>query len=215
MGSPLALLMPPRPSLTAMTSIRATCSWIFERFVCTARTANPSLFHGPFPPQQAKLGTLKKYAEVFELNVRPDLVPGGAPRTRALGTQTLNPRPSAAEFAIAVARHFESHLEVDEDECLARFMNAVRGLLWRRDWAPLPTPPRLCDPAGPQDAAAAGARAARHEAHHCRAPRPRDGGHGAERGGPDPPPVRVPRIAPPCRSTRTRLSTPRSSSCST
>ena len=50
---------------------------------------------------------LKKYIDMFELVVRPDSAP--------------------ADQCIVVARHFDSHLEVDEDEVLARFVNAVRA----------------------------------------------------------------------------------------
>jgi len=53
-------------------------------------------------------GSLRRYLDAFELPPRPDATP--------------------AELAVAVARHFEHHLEVDEDSALARFMNAARRL---------------------------------------------------------------------------------------
>ena len=56
-------------------------------------------------PAQVKVPTLKKYTEVFELAVRPEASP--------------------ADLATSVARHFDGHLDVDEDEVLARFVNAV------------------------------------------------------------------------------------------
>ena len=91
---------------------------------CSGKTACP------LGTAQAKIGTLKKYAEVHELNLRPDLLPGGAAallRGICIDVEPPALLPAPTEYAIAVARHFESHLEVDEDECLARFMNAVRG----------------------------------------------------------------------------------------
>lgn len=58
-----------------------------------------------------KPATLRRYAEHHELPLRPDIGPN--------------------ELAIAVASHFERFLEVDEDETLSRFLNAVRWLAVR------------------------------------------------------------------------------------
>ena len=48
--------------------------------------------------------TLKKYTDAFEIPIRPELTP--------------------VEIATSVARHFDSFLEVDEDEVIGKFMNA-------------------------------------------------------------------------------------------
>jgi hypothetical protein len=56
--------------------------------------------------RKIKSTTLKKYADLFDLQLRQD------------GT--------AGDMCAAVARHFDSHLDVYEDEVLERFVNAVR-----------------------------------------------------------------------------------------
>jgi hypothetical protein len=52
--------------------------------------------------------TLKKYTDMFDIPVRPELAP--------------------VEIATSVARHFDSFLEVDEDEVIGKFMNAARRI---------------------------------------------------------------------------------------
>jgi Sin3 binding region of histone deacetylase complex subunit SAP30 len=56
-----------------------------------------------------KPATLKKYTDAFEIPTRPDL--------------------AAVDLATSVARHFDSFLEVDEDEVIGKFMNA--GMCFR------------------------------------------------------------------------------------
>jgi len=55
---------------------------------------------------QMKPTMLRKYVDAFEMTVRPDAGP--------------------ADLCAAVARHFEGHLDVEEEDVLARFVNSVR-----------------------------------------------------------------------------------------
>mmetsp|Transcript_12620 Transcript_12620/g.34552 ORF Transcript_12620/g.34552 Transcript_12620/m.34552 type:complete len:205 (+) Transcript_12620:345-959(+) len=56
--------------------------------------------------KQLRPQALKRYVRSYNIPVRQEL--------------------STTEYATAVARHFETHLEVDEDDTLGRFMNYIR-----------------------------------------------------------------------------------------
>lgn len=73
--------------------------------------------------RKLKPAPLRRYCEQYDIPVRPDAPVG--------------------DVAVAVGRHFEVHLDVlDEDEVLARFLNAVSHHGCWICSAPRPRPPR-------------------------------------------------------------------------